>query len=420
MVSLKGPGNRRRHNSILRLSIRKVLGCCLAFALTLMVTSLLSFQQQIVDDNTTTAQQQHDPFRLRNNPLQFNATQVCQVPPGQGEEGPAGIRGLYKIQQSLPSLSLLEKEKDKSIKSPRLLCMVYTHSNRHEEVLRAVAESYASQCDGFLAASNLTQPELGAWKVPHHGSELYDNMWNKVQAMWFFTYQHYLLKFDWFHIGGDDMYVIPDNLRRLGALYSQYKEPLYLGGSIPNFRNVASRFCGGGAGYTLNRWALNLLVQRMLSGQCPAETAPDEDVRLGRCLEGAGVQCHDTNDEFGVGEVRYHALDVQFHASWTPKRKSVWLWEPLQVMHGIRGNQSHLEQISNTSTTFHLDKSQVRSVMPDRGIRRYHAILYQKCGPEFQKQVEKAATCTQEERGVLRKEWMKVPTQKNRKRKKKG
>jgi glycoprotein-N-acetylgalactosamine 3-beta-galactosyltransferase len=402
------------------------MACFLTMAMALLTLSLRMLQSP---SPAAQPQQNHDPYALHNHPPPLNTSTVCDVPPGEGEEGPAGIRGLYKIQQALPS-QLQQKNsnpnnnKDKDKKSsPRLFCMVYTHSNRHEDVLRSIVETYAPQCDGFLAASNVTDPTLGAFKVPHHGSEDYENMWNKVQAMWFFAYQNFLLDFDWFHIGGDDMYVIPDNLRRLGDHHTnEKKRPLYLGGSIPNSKNLARRFCGGGAGYTLNRYALHLLVQRMLNGECPAETAPDEDVRLGRCLEDAGVACHDTNDEFGDdndegggGEVRYHHLDVQFHASWTPTRHALWLWEPLQVMHGIRGNQSQLGQISNTSVSFHLDKSIVRSYALDRGMRRYHAILYQHCGPDFQRQVTRAATCTKEEREDLRKAWMKTPVAKKKK-----
>lgn len=287
----------------------------------------------------------------------------------------------------------------------KVFCMVYTHSNRHD-ILQSIVETYGQNCDGFLAASNLTDPSLGAFALTHDGPEAYDNMWNKVRAMWEFIHQNFLLDFDWFHIGGDDMYLIPDNLRRLASKYSQ-KRPYILGASIPNSKNPTRRYCGGGAGYTLNRKAVNTVVNRFSNGNCPAANAPDEDIRLSRCLEDIGVKCSDTNDE--DEDVRYHHLDAQFHAGWVPTRHALWLWEKLQYFHNIRGNQTKLAQISNTSVSFHLAKTMVRSKSRDRGIRRYHAILNDLCGTSFSAKVADAAMCTKEQRDKLNEKWKEVP-----------
>lgn len=211
-------------------------------------------------------------------------------------------------------------------------------------------------------------------------------------------------------IGGDDMFVIPENIKRLAAQYDT-KTPTLLGASIPNYKNPKRRYCGGGAGYTLNGPALHHLIQRFTSGECPEEIASDEDVRVSRCLEDIGVKCQDTNDE--VEEVRYHHLDVQYHAAWIPKRKGLWNWEKLQFFHNIRGNQTKLAQISKTSTTFHLDKSTIRSTSRDRGMRRYHAILWDLCGQDFAEKVERAAKCGSEEMKRLRAKFEEIPKVKN-------
>jgi glycoprotein-N-acetylgalactosamine 3-beta-galactosyltransferase len=396
----------RRHPPTHRRLFRVSLLCRAAFFLLLGGIYLwISFSLAAIDDvprkSTPT---RHDPFYVKNHhSFSFspsNTPGVCDVPPGQGEEGPAGIQALYKLKTA-------NNNNYGPVPKVRIFCMVYTHSNRHD-VLRAIVETYAPQCDGFLAASNVTDPTLGAWNIPHFGPESYDNMWNKVQAMWFYVHQNFLLEFDWFHIGGDDMYVIPDNLRRMvvDAEFTQ-TAPKILGGSIPNSKNPKRRYCGGGAGYTLNRRALHLAVQRFAGGECPAESASDEDVRMSRCLEDVGVKCADTNDN--AQEARYHHLDAQFHAAWVPTRNSVWLWEKLQYFHNIRGNQTKLAQISNTSVSFHLDKTIVRSLARDRGIRRYHAILYDKCGADFANQVSNAATCSKEERDEMNTKWKRVP-----------
>jgi len=356
----------------------------------------LSLQGTTVDPIPAAAKK-HDPYYVKNHPIPFSvsAPGVCDVDPGVGEEGPAGVQGIYKLKSAETG----------PIPKIKVLCMVYTHSGRHD-VLQSIVETYAPHCDGFLAASNLTDPSLGAWNLPHSGPEAYENMWNKVRAMWLYAYKHHILDFDWFHIGGDDMYVIPDNIRRMAANFDQ-KTPRILGGSIPNSKNPKRRYCGGGAGYSLNRRALHLLVHRLTSGPCPAETAADEDVRLSRCLEDAGVKCTDTNDE--AQEARYHHLDIQFHANWVPTRHALWLWEKLQYFHNIRGNQTKLAQISNTSVSFHLDKTIVRSRARDRGIRRYHALLYDLCGSNFVRQIQEAATGSEEMRAALSERWKLVP-----------
>lgn len=425
-----------------------IVRCVLVSALAVLLYSLVILlqldsnptQAEWIDKTTTTALSSipgHDPYSLIHNAPKLQITNTtCSVPPGTGEEGPAGVRALYKIylywknnkvgQEDRIDNDSAQQQRSTQTRKTRLLCMVYTHSNRHD-VIHSIAETYGPQCDGFLAASNITDASIGAFDIPHDGPEAYRNMWNKVQYMWQYVHDHYLHQFDWFLICGDDTYVLPDNVRTVAAYYEEQETkgkqrrtdikmtmavsppPLYLGASIPHSNNPTRRYCGGGAGYMLNQPALSLLIRRMQLGECPDAVAPDEDIRIARCLDDAGIRCHDTNDAEHE-EVRFHHLDAQFHASWTPARSSLWLWPKLQYFHNIRGNQSKLEQISTTSTTFHLDKSKVRSHEPDRGIRRYHAILHPEvvCGHGFADQVREAATCDAERQAELRREWSKV------------
>ena len=37
--------------------------------------------------------------------------------------------------------------------------------------------------------------------------------WQKVRSIWLLVYQRHFKEFDWFIIGGDDLYVIVENLR---------------------------------------------------------------------------------------------------------------------------------------------------------------------------------------------------------------
>jgi len=350
-----------------------------------------------------------DPYMLRKHQLPFSKTitGVCDVSPGIGEEGPAGLKGLYKIQQGFQH----PRTTNHSGHPNRLLCIVYTHSSQHKTKLTAIAETYAPLCDGFWAVSNQTDPTLGAFRLPHYTEEeSYHLMWNKVQAIWTAVRSSPLLfqNFDWFHIGGDDMYVVPRNLKAYLSTLSP-QSPWSLGASIPDPRQPQRRFCSGGAGYTLNRRAVHALYRHIQAGHCPSKSpASDEDIRVGKCLGNAGIRCLDTNDD--IVQVRYHSLDAQYHASWTPEKRALWHWEKLYYLHGIVANQSRLDQISSQSVSFHLDKGTVRSAAADRGIRRYHAILYRMCGAAFQEQVvERSAGATSVE---LYRKWKETPVSK--------
>jgi glycoprotein-N-acetylgalactosamine 3-beta-galactosyltransferase len=394
-----------------------------------------------------------DPTTLRRHPIPFffkssfnnnydhKNLSICDVPPGVGEEGPAGIRGLYKLRQALlvqqqqqqtttsaattttttshagiSSRNKGEQQQQQQQQKVKVFCMIYTHSNRHD-VVRSIAATYAPQCDGFLAFSNVTDPAIGAVAVPHIGPERYDNLWNKIRSMWHYIHEQGLVdQYDLFHIGGDDMYVLPTNIRQFATdelWHLIQTQPLYLGASIPHAQHPERRFCGGGAGYTLNAIAVKVLVQQLLvHPQCPPAVASNEDVRIAHCFQIVGIQCRDTNDQQQgqqQGEVRYHHLDVHFHAAYIPSRLALWHWETLQQFHNITSNQKQLAQISTTSISFHLDKGTVRSRERDRGIRRYHAILYGLCGTDFDEQVRRAGTCTAAERLLLRTQWEQTP-----------
>ena len=45
------------------------------------------------------------------------------------------------------------------------------------------------------------------------GEESYDNMWQKSRSIWKHIAAHYLDQFDFFLLGGDDMFYIVENLR---------------------------------------------------------------------------------------------------------------------------------------------------------------------------------------------------------------
>ena len=68
--------------------------------------------------------------------------------------------------------------------------------------------------------------------------------------------------YDYFWLGGDDYYLIVENLLKfLGTIDSSNGEARLIGHQIPK---GGSNFCGGGPGYVLNRMAVKRFVEEAL------------------------------------------------------------------------------------------------------------------------------------------------------------
>jgi hypothetical protein len=130
---------------------------------------------------------------------------------------------------------------------PKILCAVYGMEKKRDQI-HAIRETWGPKCDGFFIASSRTDPTVDAIHIPQLYEDAYHNMWQKVRSMWSYIYDNYYNDFDWFHIGGDDMWVIVENLREYlgseeiqlaanGGLYlptdsdtnNRTQTPLYLG-----------------------------------------------------------------------------------------------------------------------------------------------------------------------------------------------
>jgi glycoprotein-N-acetylgalactosamine 3-beta-galactosyltransferase len=78
--------------------------------------------------------------------------------------------------------------------------------------VKATRNTWASKCTSFLAFSTETDPTIPSISLPHIGHESYRNMWHKSRAIWNYIALHYVNDYDWFLMGGDDMYYIMENL----------------------------------------------------------------------------------------------------------------------------------------------------------------------------------------------------------------
>ena len=72
--------------------------------------------------------------------------------------------------------------------------MVYTMKEQHATNIRAIGETWASYCDGYLAFSTANDPRIPAILLPYERSGEYGNMWQKVRSIWKFVGTHYYLE----------------------------------------------------------------------------------------------------------------------------------------------------------------------------------------------------------------------------------
>lgn len=328
-----------------------------------------------------------------------------------------GLDGLKKVQKGLKNV---KASKSNDVK---LFCAVYTYSARHHN-LAAIVKTWARQCDGFLASSNFSDAAIGAVNMLHQGEAEYKNMWQKVRSTLAYIYDNYLEDYDYFHVCGDDTYVVVENLRSylvgpqvLALLNGQldiisrknsqvnnnltwdsfydtnetilelFKEwrtlnkniprPLLLG--YPMDRNVAGKryyhvYPIGGPGYTLNRSALKFLVEFIYfinDHNLMQVTDSREDVFIGGMLFKYGIYCADTRDENNAW--RYHVADTTSAESGLGKLAG--RVGAFKEKFGVDVAEK-IDSISEHSVAFHLKSAD--SVIDE--IEKYHMILNGLCG----------------------------------------
>jgi hypothetical protein len=231
---------------------------------------------------------------------------ACYDAPGSGWEGGMGGYQILKHKLHIANPSPPDQ-------ISLLLCAMYTHSNQFVQA-RAMALTWGTQCDGFVAFTNESIPTLGMVYLPHNGPESYGNMWQKTRAIWKYIHQHYAHQYEYFHLGGDDMFLIPQNLKQFlwertrmsGTTINHTSSPPFIAGQW--IRQQHRPYVGGGPGYTMNRAALQAYMQ--VWDQCHATTiTSSEDRLLSSCLP-PHVQFWDTRS-LDTAEQLYHDVPPQ-------------------------------------------------------------------------------------------------------------
>jgi glycoprotein-N-acetylgalactosamine 3-beta-galactosyltransferase len=253
------------------------------------------------------------------------------------------------------------------VEGPKIMCLVYTMETAHANSIRAIRETWASGCDGFLAFSTRSDPRIPAISLPHDGPEDYNNMWQKVRSIWRFVGTHYAGDFDFFLMGGDDLFVLPQNLRNYLRSFSPDDDHFlgrrFKGGGKDNYFN------SGGAGYTLSRSALKKFVSIGLDHpQChPNGRTSMEDVMIAECLARV-LQIHFEDTRDAQGRERFHPFSPGSHFSWKPPApgKNADWYEQYNKEWGLKLGK---DCCAPDSVSFHYMKKPAM-------VRHLHSLLY--------------------------------------------
>jgi len=345
----------------------------------------------------------HDVKALKRNPPKFD----FQESDVKCDHNDATMQLLtQKVHVDLDANQHAEKLAQEGVKPPRaqIFCQVYTTQKNHDRV-QTIRETWGQRCDGFLAGSTVTDKSVDSVNIPHKGQEVYGNMWQKVRSMWSYVYDNYYEDYDWFHIGGDDMYVLVENLRlyleseeiRLASnggrkplandkssssssllLLKKQQHPLIIGSLFRRHGDADKIFVTGGGGYTLNKAALKALV--MSFPTCaPHEVTSAEDFMVSECLNQQGIRVFDAKDESGADH--YHHNSPEFIFNFDPKKDPLYWYAYFST--NTNGGANHT---ATRPVSFHLKqllerrKNRLSSVGPIKEMKRVHAILYGYCG----------------------------------------
>jgi len=258
---------------------------------------------------------------------------------------------------------------------PRILCMTYTLLSRRERI-QAIRETWGRRCDGYLAFTEETDISISALGVSpqkmDQWTESSSRMWQKTQLIWSVVASSRLIdEYDFFLLGGDDMFVVVENLRDF--LASDYirrasgpngSTPVYIGRELK--LNSFIRFNSGGAGYVLNRPAVATLHDALVvnsedSGDVcmPSLYCNQEDVLVASCLSQFGVYPISTTSTYDNREI-FHPLPPQdeYDASHEWFRRMT------------RSMKRGLECCSSRSVSFHY-------IVSAEMMRTLHKLIYQ-------------------------------------------
>jgi len=234
---------------------------------------------------------------------------------------------------------------------PRVAFLVCTHGPDHKTRCRAHYDTWGRRAEKVIYFSNEADDVLPVVCLDFEDPEQYSVPARKTEAILRYAWLRLASRYDWFLVGGDDLYVILHNLyahlssdevvnRDRGG------EPLYLGRRLKQ-PEADFTYNSGAAGYVLNKSALETFVESR--ADVAGRFGSAEDAMVGWVLEQSAVRPLDTRDE--AGAERFHPFTPRHHCEY--RRANVpendWFSKytrEFELLEGIDG-------ISERSISFH-------------------------------------------------------------------
>jgi len=327
----------------------------------------------------------HNEKALRKNPPTMNVTseeikKQCLMRDDNFEM----IMGKIRVASEKELIQQRKELENKQVpvQPLKILCIVHSNAAEHTHKVQRIRETWGPHCDGFIVASDKTDPAYDAVNILHEGPGTGNNLWQKIRSIWSYVYEHYYASYDWFHIGSDEMFLIVENLRLYleseeirtaanGAYYlpmgnETFQVPLYLGCRHKRGGKANDIFNAGGGGYTLNKAALKTLVLDGLPKYFQGNVTGAADVMVAWVFRHLAVFPYETKDSTG-GE-RYNVMTPGRHYAWQlPKPGKPADWFSNYIINAKEG----LDHSAKHSISFNDPNGNL--------MHRLFAMLYNKC-----------------------------------------
>lgn len=213
--------------------------------------------------------------------------------PEEGRAGPNALpagdaAGRRETKEVRPSL-----EADR--RTPRILCLIVTSPDYHDERASHVAVTWARHCTDSVFLTTRRDVRLPR-TILTPGASSYRQLWGKVKQGFEWAYNH-RDDYDWFFKADDDTFAVMENLQAAVASLDP-DEPQATGNHLSTW-DRGSTYLNGGAGYVLSRGAVRKLVEEGLRSRACDENlnlGTNEDVNMADCLTYLGVEFLDSRD----------------------------------------------------------------------------------------------------------------------------
>jgi hypothetical protein len=312
----------------------------------------------------------HDPTFLLNYPKKLVISREDRIhlcaEPGKGTEGEEGNIDLERIRNNLP-IALKTRL--------TVFCAIYTYSG-HANMTQAISETWGRRCDGILYASDVTSNMTGHFQIPTNSRYGfgYKGMIQRTRSILAYLYDNFLDDYDFFHICGDDVFIIVENLKvflsskevkKWESVQGQY----VFAGFWLHWRKLGLHegyfFLGGGSGYTISKKGLKAFVEGPLQTCNPYEDDSYEDIWFSDCARTISNNFIYTGDE--QGGQRYHQGPISNTLNFHLFTRSIEHAARLTGITSALDNENEI--VSNSSIAFHQHHQ-------PHELRRYELLLY--------------------------------------------